>query len=350
LIREWNWQALYGMCCGLHLGVYFSVLVCHRANFNLRQLAPRFICYFTCGIGLMVLAGFFRVRQYSPGWLGPSEGFWLVFCHVLALYMAYDKWCTISAPKVNDDQAPEFQEGILAFADQWRGWKPVTVFAITTFISLVFAYASPIYPLVLTLTYCYYWKSHRMDRGWNKMLFFLTIAHQVIHYFVHSYRTVEDQPLLWIDKFVHFLYAVVAAAQFHDHKELLSKDPLVRAFNYINIFIWIPGDIIAMYITGFHGPDDVYLKHLISWGGYCLSTGTAMAYVNNDVEEDSAEDSSRRFIVREPGVTGHGIQIFQALLFAVLYIVGTGGSAEYGYKIECLYDYAAHLYTGYGSM
>lgn len=349
LIRAWNWEAVYGMCCALHLGVYFSVSVAHRANWNLKRLAPKAICYFTGSIMLMALAGFFRVRQYSPGWIGPSDGFWLVFCHVIGLYMAYDQYCKTRKPAVAEEE-PEFQEGLLAFADQWRGWKPVTVFVTTSFISVVFAYASPIYPIVLFLTYCYYWKTHRMDRGWNKVLFFLTIVHQVLHYFVHSYRTIEDQPLLWIDKFVHFLYAVVAAQQFHDNKEMLSKDPLVRGFNYINIFIWIPGDIIAMYITAFHGPDDVYLKHLIAWGGYCLSTGTAMAYVNNDVEEDNAPDSSRRFIANREGVTGHGIQIFQALLFAVVYIVSTGGSAEYGYKIECLYEYAAHLYTGYGSM
>jgi len=244
----------------------------------------------------------------------------------------------------------EFQEGIRAFADEWRGWKPLTVFMLTTFLSVIFAYATPIYPVVLALTYWFHTKSHPLNRGWNKTLFVLTITHQVLHYFVHSYRTLEDQPLLWIDKFVHFLYAVVAAQQFRTNKEMLSKDPLVKAFNYINICVWIPGDLIALYIAGLHGPSDTYLKHMIGWGGYCLSTGTAMAYVNNDIEEDNAENSSRRFVVKEKGVTGHGIQIFQALLFAVLYIVSTGGSAVWGNRIEYIYDYAAHLYTGYGAL
>jgi len=264
--------------------------------------------------------------------------------------MAYDQWCKRHPSAETEDACVEFHEGIRAFADEWRGWKPVTVFMLTTFLSVVFAYATPIYPIVLALTYAFHWKSHSMDKGWNKMILFLTIVHQVLHYFVHSYRTLEDQPLLWIDKFVHFLYAVVAAQQFREKKELLSKDPLVKAFNYINIFVWIPGDIIALYIAALHGPSDTYLKHMIGWGGYCLSTGTAMAYVNNDVEEDSAENSARRFIVQRKGLTGHGLQIFQALLFAVLYIVSTGGSAVWGNRIEYIYDYAAHLYTGYGAL
>jgi len=253
-------------------------------------------------------------------------------------------------PTSEPEAAAEFSEGIRAFADEWRGWKPVTVFMLTTFLSVIFAYATAIYPIVLVLTYWYHTKSHPMSRGWNKVLLFLTITHQVLHYFVHSYRTLEDQPLLWIDKFVHFLYAVVAAQQFRENKEMLSKDPLVKAFNYINMFVWIPGDLIALYIAALHGPSDTYLKHMIGWGGYCLSTGTAMAYVNNDIEEDNAENSARRFIVSKPGLTGHGIQIFQALLFAVLYIVSTGGSAVWGNRIEYIYDYAAHLYTGYGAL
>jgi len=338
------------MACGLHLGTYFVVSVCHRARFNVRQLAPKAICYGVYALFLMALAGFFRRRQYTDGWNGPSDGFWLVLCHLVGIYLACDQWFKIHNTVTDTTPGQEFKEGIQAFADEWRGWKPLTVFMLTTFLSVVFAYATAIYPIVLVLTWWFNCKSHRMDRGWNKMLLFLGITHQILHYFVHSYRTLEDQPLLWIDKFVHFLYAIVAAQQFRTNKEMLSKDPLVKAFNYINICIWIPGDIIALYIAALHGPSDTYLKHMIGWGGYCLSTGTAMAYVNNDVEEDNAPDSSRRFIASKPGITGHGIQIFQALLFAVLYIVSTGGSAVWGNRIEYIYDYAAHLYTGYGAL
>jgi hypothetical protein len=351
LLRAWNWEAVYGMTCGLHIGTYFAVSGAHRARFNVRKLAPVAICYGVLAIFLMTLAGFFRRRQYTDGWMGPSDGFWLVLCHLTGLYLAYDQWYkTHPTSETDTGAALEFQEGIRAFADEWRGWKPLTVFMLTTFLSVVFAYATPIYPIVLVITYAFHCKSHPMNRGWNKILLFLTITHQVLHYFVHSYRTLEDQPLLWIDKFVHFLYAVVAAQQFRENREMLSKDPLVKAFNYINIFVWIPGDLIALYIAGLHGPSDTYLKHMIGWGGYCLSTGTAMAYVNNDVWEDNAENSARRFIVARKGLTGHGIQIFQALLFAVLYIVSTGGSAVWGNRIEYIYDYAAHLYTGYGAL
>merc|ERR1719321_2169313 len=350
LIRTWNWECVYGMCCGLHLGTYFAVSVAHRHKFNIRKLIPMAMCYGVGSLTLMALAGFFRRRSYTDGWNGPSDGFWLVLCHVVGIYLACDQWFKTHAKSEEDDAGLEFQEGIRAFADEWRGWKPVTVFMLTTFLSVIFAYATPIYPIVLALTYAFHCKSHSMDKGWNKVLLFLTITHQVLHYFVHSYRTLEDQPLLWIDKFVHFLYAVVAAQQFRENKEMLSKDPLVKAFNYINIFVWIPGDLIALYIAALHGPSDTYLKHMIGWGGYCLSTGTAMAYVNNDVLEDAAENSARRFILNRKGLTGHGIQIFQALLFAVLYIVSTGGSAVWGNRIEYIYDYAAHLYTGYGAM
>jgi hypothetical protein len=349
LIRTWNWECVYGMCCGLHLGTYFVVAVAHKAKFNFRVLTPRALAYAVFSLTLMALAGFFRRRQYTEGWNGPSDGFWLVLCHLVGIYLACDKWSKTHV-QAEGCSSLEFQEGIRAFADEWRGWKPVTVFLLTTFLSVIFAYATAIYPIILALTYWFHTKAHLMDRGWNKVLLFLTITHQVLHYFVHSYRTLEDQPLLWIDKFVHFLYAVVAAQQFRENKEMLSKDPLVKAFNYINMFVWIPGDLIALYIAVLHGPSDTYLKHMIGWGGYCLSTGTAMAYVNNDIEEDNAENSARRFIVSKPGLTGHGIQIFQALLFAVLYIVSTGGSAVWGNRIEYIYDYAAHLYTGYGAL
>lgn len=361
LIRAWSWEAVYGMGCGLHLGTYFAVSAAHRAQFNVKLLVPKALCHGVLGLFLMALAGFFRKRPYSAScdampWHdmpcnGPSDGFWLVLTHLACLWLAYDQWYKLH-PSADAKSAvsAEFQEGIRAFADEWRGWKPVSVFMLTTFLSVIFAYATPIYPIVLALTYWFHTKAHPMDRGWNKVLLILTITHQVLHYFVHSYRTLEDAPLLWCDKFCHFTYAVVAAQQFREKRELLSRDPLVKAFNYINIFVWIPGDLIALYIAGLHAPSDTYLKHMIGWGGYCLSTGTAMAYVNNDVEEDSAENSARRFIVMRKGVTGHGIQIFQALLFAVLYIVSTGGSAVWGNRIEYLYDYASHLYTGYGAL
>jgi hypothetical protein len=349
LLRTWNWETVYGMACGLHLCTYFAIAVAYRARFNTKKLAPLAIGYGVLAIFIMALAGFFRRKNYTDGWLGPSDGFWLVFCNLVGVYLAYNRWWEMH-PSEDTSPAAEFQEGIRAFADEWRGWKPLTVFMLTTFLSVVFAYATPIYPIILALTYAFHCKSHQMDKGWNKTLLFLTITHQVLHYFVHSYRTLEDQPLLWIDKFVHFLYAVVAAQQFRENRELLSNDPLVKAFNYINIYVWIPGDIMALYIAALHGPSDTYLKHMIGWGGYCLSTGTAMAYVNNDVWEDSAENSARRFIVQRKGLTGHGIQIFQALLFAVVYIVSTGGSAEWGRRIEYIYDYASHLYTGYGAL
>jgi len=358
LIREWNWEALYGMGCGLHLGTYFAVAVAHKAQFNLRTLGVKGLIYGVYSIALLALAGFFRRRNYSSGWIGPCEGFWLVCCHVLGIWWAFDQKWHIQRSEAEmmsrffgiETEAmvvPEFQNGICAFMNDWRGYKPITVFVVTSTLSAIFAYATPIYPFVLVACYWCAYKVHPFGRGWNKVLFWLTVAHQVVHYFVHSYRTLEDQPLLWVDKLVHFLYAVVAAQQFREQKEMLSRDPLVKAFNYINLYVWIPGDIIALYIAALHGPNDTYLKHMIGWGGYCLSTGTAMAIVNRDIESDNDPDSARRFIAGKSGLTGHGIQIFQALFFAVVYIYSTGGSAAWGKAIEYTYDYAAHLYTAY---
>lgn len=354
LIRTWTWETVYGLSCGLYLASFFALSAAHRLRFNLKSLAPKAVGYMAVYLTSIATTGLLRSHA---DWLGPSEGVWLIFTHACILWLGYKQWQKLHpCPCKNDgaegkaDASLVEPSAILLFADRMRGYKPITVFVLTSILSVVYAHATFLYTPIVIASFFFYWKSHRMDRGWNKVLLVLNVAHYLLHFFVHSYRTLEDQPLLWIDKLVHFLFAVVAWQQFREKRELLSKDPLVKLFNYINMFIFIPGDIASMYIAGFHGPNEIYLWHLINWGGYCLSTGTALAFVNNDVEEDSAPDSARRHIVEKPGVTGHGIQMVEAISFAVLYIVFSGGSPQAGVLIEYVYDYASHLYIGYGAM
>jgi len=349
------WESIYGRACALYLMTQFTISVFHSSRF--RTPMVQWFKGTWCVASMLILtafSGFFApgMRTGTLGMLGING---LVLILVALRLQSSD-----DAPRRRDSMLPGSLEpltGIAAFADKYRGLKPISVFTMAASISVVHEFSwflgtglrKTLYPALLVFLYYYHLKSHDMNFRWNKVLFALTIAHQVCHFFADSYYEDVDQPLLLVDKIIHSLYCVVAIQQFREKKELLSRDPLLRTFNYINKYVFLPGNVGALYVAAFYGNTHFYHNCMRNWAGYCLSTGTAMAYCNNDMEEDNKPNSVRRQKVSQQGaVTANGVQIFVAFAFAVLYITTAGGKRWMADKLEFDWDYAAHLYTAYG--
>jgi len=249
-IRTCTWESVYGMTCGHYLATFFALSVAHRVSFDAWRLAPKAFFYYGGLCMIMALAGVFRVQHCA-------DGLWMVSINVITLGLAYSQWHTVHSPAQKSQFSKNSDiESSFSVSSCW--------FILTMAFSFTFAHFSrTVYPIHLVFTYALHIKSHPMKRGW-------TITHQVFHCLVHSYRTLDDLPFLWIDKLTHVLFAVVVLQQFCGKRELLSRDPLVKAFSY-TARLYKPGDIEVLYRAGFYGSTRRKMRWLTGWYVSALS-------------------------------------------------------------------------------
>jgi len=236
-----------------------------------------------------------------------------------------------------------------AITDKFRHLKTITVFAGAMLLSLIHEhFFFTLYPLVMCVATALLWNSSKwnIDR-YCKLPFYLTMAHTLTHYFLDSYFDRRDAFMLEVDMFIHWCYAVVAVFHFRAKREMLSKDPLMKFFNGVAKWVWIPAGLGALYLGCFHTMSPLFYNYLNILGGYALSTGTAMVYCNVDLLSSQEPNSVRGDKVKHKGITSHGVQIFCAFLFAILYIEFSRNKIWMADKLEHDWDYASHLYVCY---
>lgn len=269
LIRKCTWESVYGTTCGHYLSMLFALSVANRSGFDAWRLAPRAICFYGGLCFFMAISGLFRSQHYT-------DGLWMVLVHIITVGLAYSQWHMVHSPSekpAQPDAVGRSCSNILStFRDEYQALGLMIVFVLTAAFGYVFAYFSrTIYPIHLIFIYALYIKSHK--REW-------AITHQVVHCLVHHYRTLNDLPLLWIDKFAHILFAVVTLAQLCGKKELLSGDPLIQVARYSASFFYA-GDVEALVRDGFYG---TRRKQRRLWGWYRSHIGLMLLELSSTTQ------------------------------------------------------------------